>query len=319
MSQYHEKDEYTHGPSKEIDFNESMYLNYFDEKSKIGGFLRVGNRPNEGFAEVTNVTYLADGSVLFSFQKSPIEGNSSFEAGGMRFTVIEPFKKLNLSYKGTVFHFKDPEALRNPKEAFTSNPQVDFDIALDVTGFGQIHDNVDRDSTALDDVSYWKEHYEQVIGVQGEIRFQNISCPIRGLGLRDHSWGPRTWQSPRYYRFLSGVFDEQTAFGLMYIATSSGKISKKGFVTMSGRSFDLKDIRIDTEYAGPEKYHRLINLGLTTSERLLKIEGKVMSLLPLRNRKEGKTVRIAEGMTEWTWDGRLGYGLSEYHDHLEAS
>ena len=317
MSQYRERDEYPHRPSEEIDFNESMYLNYFDEKNKIGGFLRVGNRPNEGFAEVTNVTYLANGSVLFSYQKSPIEGNSSFKAGGMHFTVIEPFKKLNLSYRGTVFHFKDPKVLRNPKKAFASNPQVDFDIALDVTGLGQIHDNVDRASMALDDVSYWKEHYEQVIGVQGEIRFNDSSRPIQGLGLRDHSWGPRTWQSPRYYRFLSGVFDEQTAFGLMYIATYSGKISKKGFITTNGRSFDLRDIRIDTQYVNPEKYHNLISLELVTSEQVLKIEGNVMSLLPLRNRKGGKTVRISEGMTEWSWSGKLGYGLSEYHDHLE--
>lgn len=318
MSQYHESDEYTHEPSGEIDFNESMYLNYFDENNRIGGFLRVGNRPNEGYAEVTNVTYLAEGSVLFSYQKPPIEGNYALKAGDMHFKVIQPFKKLNLSYKATVFHFQDPKILKNPKDAFTSSPQFDFEISLDVTGIGEVHDNVDRVSKALDDVNYWKEHYEQVIGVRGQIRFNDTAYQIKGLGLRDHSWGPRTWQSPKYYRFLSGVFDEKTAFGSMYMATYSGKISKKGFITVGRKSFDLRDIKIDTEFVGPEKYHNLINLELVTSEQLFKIEGKVMSILPLRNRKEGKTVRIAEGMTEWKWSGKLGYGLSEYHDHMEG-
>ena len=318
MSQYLESDEYTHQPSKEIDFSESMYLNYFDQKNRIGGFLRVGNRPSEGYAEVTNTTYLADGSVLFSYQKPAITGNEAFEAGGMNFEVIQPFKKLKLSYKGTVFHFQDPKILENPKEAFKTSPQLGFQIGLDVTGIGEVHDNVDRTSKAFNEVNYWKEHYEQVISVRGQIHFRNTAYQIEGLGLRDHSWGPRTWQSPKYYRFLCGVFDEHTAFGLMYLVTPNGKISKKGFISVDGKTFVLKDIHIDTDFVGPEKYHSLINLKLVTSDQVFQMRGKVMTLLPLRNRKEGEIVRISEGMTEWNWNGRLGYGLSEYLDHMKG-
>jgi hypothetical protein len=39
-------------------------------------------------------------------------------------------------------------------------------------------------------------------------------------------------------------------------------------------------------------------------------------MIPLRNRREGRVTRIAEGMTEWRWGDRVGYGLSEYLDHL---
>jgi hypothetical protein len=42
----------------------------------------------------------------------------------------------------------------------------------------------------------------------------------------------------------------------------------------------------------------------------------VLSLIPLRHRKDGKTTRISEGMTEWSCEGRTGYGLSEYLDQL---
>ena len=38
--------------------------------------------------------------------------------------------------------------------------------------------------------------------------------------------------------------------------------------------------------------------------------------IPLRNRREGRITRIAEGMTEWRWGDRVGYGLAEYLDHL---
>jgi hypothetical protein len=316
MSRYQESDEKTHVPSGEVDFNESMYLNYFDEDKRIGGFLRVANRPNEGVAEVTNTSYLADGSVLFSYQKPAIQGNQTFEAGGMKFEVIQPFKRLGLSYQGTVFHFLEPGILKDPKKAYTTSPQLNFQINFQVTGLGEIHDNVDRESNALKEVNYWKEHYEQVVGVEGEIQYGNMVHSLKGLGLRDHSWGPRTWQSPKYYRFLSGVFDEETAFGLMYLATAGGRLSKKGFLSTRSGTFDLKDISIETEYAGPDNYHNLIHLELITSEQVFRIEGRVMTLLPLRNRKEGRMVRIAEGMTEWNWKEKRGYGLSEYLDHI---
>ena len=46
-----------------------------------------------------------------------------------------------------------------------------------------------------------------------------------------------------------------------------------------------------------------------------------MSLVPLRNRRvapdgEKLVTRISEGMTRWTWNGRTGYGLSEYLDQI---
>ena len=44
--------------------------------------------------------------------------------------------------------------------------------------------------------------------------------------------------------------------------------------------------------------------------------GKVLAMIPLRNRRDGKVTRIAEGLTEWRWGDRVGYGLSEYLDHL---
>ncbi len=49
----------------------------------------------------------------------------------------------------------------------------------------------------------------------------------------------------------------------------------------------------------------------------LDVKGKVLNLIPLRNRRDGLVTRISEGLTEWTLeDGRVGYGLSEYLDQI---
>ena len=47
------KDDYTHPLGPESNFNESMYFNFFDRARKSGGFVRLGNRANEGYAEMT--------------------------------------------------------------------------------------------------------------------------------------------------------------------------------------------------------------------------------------------------------------------------
>ena len=51
------------------------------------------------------------------------------------------------------------------------------------------------------------------------------------------------------------------------------------------------------------------------------VKGKVLSLIPLRNRREDPNgnmlnTRIAEGMTEYTYNGQTGYGMSEYLDQI---
>ena len=42
------EDDYTHLVGPENNFNESVYFNFFDNKSNRGGFIRIGNRANEG-------------------------------------------------------------------------------------------------------------------------------------------------------------------------------------------------------------------------------------------------------------------------------
>ena len=58
------EDDFTHELGPESNFNESMYFNFFDPEQSIGGFVRLGNRANEGQAEMTVCIYLRDGRVL---------------------------------------------------------------------------------------------------------------------------------------------------------------------------------------------------------------------------------------------------------------
>src|SRR5437870_13470939 len=115
-------DEYTHTPDAAKNYNESMYFNVFDPSKKVGGWFRLGNRANEGHAEMTVCLYLPDGRVAFMFGRPPIAGNKAFDAGGLRFEVLRPFEELHVSYGGRVVLLERPLEMADPKAAFTGNP-----------------------------------------------------------------------------------------------------------------------------------------------------------------------------------------------------
>jgi hypothetical protein len=68
-------------------------------------------------------------------------------------------------------------------------------------------------------------------------------------------------------------------------------------------------------------YFNVFDREHRTDEREYVVTGKVMSLIPLRNRRrtpdgEELMTRITEGMTEYRCDDEIGYGLSEYLDQI---
>ena len=69
--------------------------------------------------------------------------------------------------------------------------------------------------------------------------------------------------------------------------------------------FSDKDIRADM--------YRMIAQDLAGD---FAIEGRVLTMLPLRNRRDGKVTRISEGLTEWRCGDHVGYGWSEYLDQI---
>jgi hypothetical protein len=65
-----------------------------------------------------------------------------------------------------------------------------------------------------------------------------------------------------------------------------------------------------------------VRISVRTARRTALIEGEIVTLAPLRNRRkiDGETVvsRIAEGHTRFSWDGVTGYGMTEYIERFEG-
>jgi len=315
------QDELMHPLEGERSFNESMYFNVFDPASEVGAFFRLGNRPNEGFAEMTVCLYLPDGSVGFMFGRPPIDGNEAFDGGGMKFEVIEPFEALRVTYTGKVALLADPLAMKDPKAAFTGSPHVECSVELDYRGLspmlgGEAVGDGPFEGTDLTS-SFARGHYEQHVGARGRIACGEEQWEIDGFGLRDHSWGPRSWQAPHWYRWLTCNAGPEDGFMVSVIATRDGAVRRSGVLFEDGGYTPIIDARIETDWATDDVYHRRLRCHATTAEREIEISGEVRSLIPLRHRRDGEMTRIGEGLTEYRWEGKTGYGLAEYLDQIE--
>ncbi len=321
-------DEYMHDTEGASNFNESMYFNFYDPGVRLGGFVRLGNRPHEGYAEQTSCLYLPDGRVAFVFQRPEIHTNDAFDAGGCRFDVVRPFAELRVRFEGTGVLLDDPTVMADPKAAFRSSPWADLSLDLRYRGLSPmyggepVHDDEAPLLEASDEEPFARGHYEQHVGARGSVRVSDHEWSIDGYGLRDHSWGPRFWQAPWWYRWLTCNVGADFGFMLSIITGRDGRRRRSGMVFEGGAYHLVKDCRVTTEWDGPERYHQRIAASARTDDREYRIAGRVMNLIPLRNRRttpDGQTLttRITEGMTEWKVEGRgTGYGLSEYLDQI---
>ena len=319
------RDEYPHPIEADRNFNESMYTNIFDPSSRLGGWFRVGNRPNEGYAEVSCCLYLPDGGVGFMFGRPEIQNNDALDAGGMKFEVVEPFKKLRLTYEGMVCLMKNPLDMANPKKAFTENPLVNCKADLHYQGAAPMYggERVSEDGTPIQEKpeeAFARAHYEQHMMGRGTITVGDQDFRVDGYGLRDHSWGPRYWQNIHWYRWLPMCWGKDFGMMISVVTMTDGSQIIGGMVLRNQEYVMIDEARIETDWDA-NYYQKGLKAWARTAEQEYEIEGRVLSLLPLRNRRkapDGRVLetRITEGMTEYRCQGRVGYGMSEYLDQI---
>ena len=317
------KDEHQHVPEAAANYNESVYLDVFDTGQKIGAWVRIGNRPHEGHAEVSVCVYLPDGRVAFWFCRPKITSNLMLAAGGLSVEVVEPFRRLLISYFGETILLDDPQLLRNPREVFKSQPRTMARISLDVAGIspmagGEIV-NPDGSSFALDPAKCaYRGHFEQHVRAVGAIEVGEESFQVSGYGYRDKSWGPRHWQNLHWHKWMPVTFGRD--FGLMVMLQGRPGTSplSTGHIFKNGVLHKLHSANVEVTY--DQAFQQTgVEARLVSELGELMLTGEVLSATPLRHVKaepDGSeaTVRIVKAMTRFGCEGRSAFGMSEFLD-----
>jgi hypothetical protein len=319
------QDDLLHAADADVNFNESRYYNFFDAPTGLGGWVRMGNRPNQGYAEMTVCLYLPDGRVGFMFKRPSIDSHEAHDAGGLRFEVLEPFTEHRVSYDGKVCLPDQPREMTDPKSAFSSNPHEPALLDLRVVAVGGMfggepeYEEGEQPPTGTAH-GFARGHTEQHMAITGvaEIGAQRFELTA-GLGLRDQSWGPRVWQSIPWYRWLNASFGSLGIACTLRGVEGSPKPSVNGFVYDIERyghnkPIPVREIDLHTDYeAGFAAANSVV---VRTDDHAYELHGVITATIPLRNRREGRVTRITEGMTRWTCESHEGGGLSEYLDQI---
>jgi len=319
------QDEYPHPPSAEPHFNESVYCNGFDRGTGAGGWMRLGNRVNEGHAELSVCLYLPDGRVACQFKRPEITTNDGFDAGGLRYAVREPFKELEMAYEGELLVLDDPEDLRDPQRMFENAPRAEGHVRFDIRGVSPVHGGEptrrEQERLMYYGPQFSRGHFNQHTGVRGHIRVGEEEFPLDAYGWRDHSWGPRYWQAIWAYRLLIANFGPDRGFMLLKNITPDGTSRRLGVLQIDGEYHEVTDLDLHTEWSESQD-PVASTIGVRTAAGTALIEGRTITLAPLRNRRrttDGELLvsRVAEAFTEYTWEGQKGYGIMEYIERVE--
>ena len=319
------EDEGVHDVGPESNWNESRYIDFFDTESGVGGWLRIGNRPNEGRAEMSVAINLPgeDGgprTTAFYFERAVIEANT-LTSGNQSWDVVEPFEETAVHYHGPLMLLDDPWVLTEPGVAFKTAPRATAHINLKVTSFGLGSVmGQDQDQHHLiflpGQANY---HYQHLCRCEGTVKVGDRTFQVNGMGGKDHSWGPRNWHAKIYLRWLIGMVDDDFGF-MLTRAVGPTKKTRSGCVWQNGEFFIVDDFEMHNTYADAPNYELLgTEVTIRSGERTWQATGTPQDWVPLRHRQPGPdgkeaTLRIVKSAASWVIDGQAGAGIGGFRD-----
>jgi len=327
-----------HPVGSEPAWSESYYFNFVDPESKLGMFTRMGFRPGDGWADALHVVYLEGRRVAFTYGRRDIGADLSvydgdLAVGGLEIRCIRPHEEWEVSFAGRAQDIADASVLLERSklrpEGWYSPANLNMNLRFRCLSEPHLTRSDDASAGAYG-------HFEQSGEVTGSVRLGDESWSVSGYGVRDKSWGPRDWGASQsqshddskrgsalttsdpsapspFVNWFSMNFGDRAALGGSCFRRSDGRLVGAGWIQRDGQTSDLQDVVITTVYEPGSILHREIELtGKTEQGEAISLTGRVLNVCPTKVPMPGGATFINEGLTEFDWNGELGYGIAEH-------
>jgi hypothetical protein len=126
-----------------------------------------------------------------------------------------------------------------PTQRITFDPQPRLSVKEDgceldlvVTDFYPRTDFFPKDAAVS--TEFAAHHFETSGRVRGTAVLGGATYEIDGFGHRDHSWGPRRWDTLLSHRWVSGTFGPQLSFGSVVWHDVGGTLLQIGYLVRDG-------------------------------------------------------------------------------------
>lgn len=238
--------------------------------------------------------------------------------GGLRFEVIEPYRKWRISYDGNPVETTTADMIAAKIDTARHAPLA-FDVTIDMVTPCWVQDNTPEKLVGLSDremddaksmgLGYRMEHLfrgEGTITVDGQTR------PFKAVGSRIHRQSVRPLDGFRGHCWQSAVFPDGRAFGyITYPPAEDGSTYNEGYIYQDGKMYPAT-ARLIPWLTSLEVEGNDTTLELESELGVTRIEG-VGCLNTYRIGTEGEMAGFAlnQGGTKYTWDGQSAYGMIE--------
>lgn len=317
--------EYPHASGDDREWNESLYFNFTDARTGMGGYTRIGILPNQQSDIGVMMLFAGGKRLLVTDQGGRGSTSGGFEVGALRYERLEPLWKWRLSFSGEMGDLADSRDL--PGVDPETVPRVPVEVDLTWEGIAPPFNFKDAEPAAVAEMlvsagtklgdlravsRVGSEHYEQAGRVTGVMKIDGVEHPVEGRGHRDHSWGVRDWSAPRAWTWLTSQFGDELAFNLSRVAIKSVDIFN-GFVCRDGKNYPVRRAELRTEFEEDGTTQKSLAFSLEdTSGKVIEVAGRVLTVIPLDLRSRGHATMVNEALAEYEWEGRKAYGIAEY-------
>ena len=180
-------------------------------------------------------------------------------------------------------------------------------------------------------------HFEQTGRVSGTISLGDERWDVDGFGVRDKSWGPRTWQAPSgtaakaagpaavergcFLNWFSMNFGADLALGGRLRPHGRRHVPRQGLDPARRRDARPRGGHDDDRVRPDEPAAARDGAAArrpTARGASIVVDGTVLTICPTKiPRRDGVTF-VNEGLARFETDGRVGFGIAE-HWHAVAA
>ena len=329
-----EKDEFNHPFGSDRLWNESYYFNFFEHRTGLGGFTRIGILPNQKVLVGILVLYSPDGAALLFKNDPPISENpDNLETGPLVYKRVVPGKDWRISFQGGMVRVPEPRKLLQRETIVPESvemPEVTLELDfqgvspifnyhhLDPRGFSEFLVERKIPLLALRNASKVASfHYEQTGTVQGKIRIGSRDYDFQGSGHRDHSWGVRDWKAASSWRWLTAQFGTELSLNLSR-AVIGRMEAFAGFMYHDGKNHSIRRFELTNDFEPGGMIQKDLRIRAEDASGMtVIIEGEVVNPIPLVLEEAGHRTLVVEALTRYRWKDHVCYGISEFLKQLD--
>lgn len=221
---YSDDNEGTHAAGPDLDWQESVFVHWYDPTAGIGGAHRLGHEPNRdngGRSALECFVFTTKGTRFRRVDyQLPLEEPTTprgFRAGGSSWHVDGGSPRLEIHEPG-------------------------LDANLTMENFYPLTDFFPPSGSMVEDFA--KHHYETSGRITGPVTIAGTTIDVDGMCHRDHSWGTRKADTLLSHRWVSGTFGPDLSFGSIVWHAADDSLVKVGYLVRDGEVIYADDVDV---------------------------------------------------------------------------